>query len=117
MLAKLSRWGLAVAVIAEFKRAPELFTDHYRSIDWRRVAGRAVSETWNDDVFGRAAQLAYFWVFSLFPLLLIILVILGYTAQGHEMRDTLLAYFAKAIPAQSFGLFRDTLSQISTNAG
>ena len=94
-----------------------MFTDHYRSIDWRRVATRVVTEIQKDNVFGRAAQLAYFWFFSLFPLLLIIIVILGYTAQGQEMRDTLLAYFGRAIPGSSFGLVRDTLTQVSTHAG
>ena len=98
-------------------RARNLFTDHYKSINWRRVGKRVVSETWTDDVFGRAAQLAYFWLFSLFPLLLIIVVILGYSAQGQEMRSTLLGYFSRTIPGSSFGLLRDTLTQISTHAG
>jgi membrane protein len=48
-----------------------------RSLPWRRIARRVVSEAWDDDVLGRAAQLAYFWLFSLFPVLLIIVVILG----------------------------------------
>jgi membrane protein len=81
------------------------------------VATRVASETWNDDVFGRAAQLAYFWFFSLFPLLLIVTVILGYVAQGAEMRQTLLNYIRQTIPDTSYPLVRDTLNQVSAHAG
>jgi membrane protein len=89
----------------------------YRLINWRRVAKRVVSETWDDDVFGRAGQLAFFWLFSLFPLLLIITVILGYLARGAEMREALLAYLGQTIPGASFTLVRDTLTQVSLHAG
>jgi membrane protein len=94
-----------------------VFLQHYRSIPWRRVARRVVSETWNDDVFGRAAQLAYFWLFSLFPFLLIVIVILGYLAQGTHMRDSLLQFVSRAVPQASFGMLRQTLDEVTSHAG
>ena len=94
-----------------------MFTQHYRSIPWRHVARRVVSETWNDDVFGRAAQLAYFWFFSLFPFLLIVIVILGYMAQGSQMRDSLLRFVSRAIPQSSYAVLRQTLDQVTAHAG
>jgi membrane protein len=81
------------------------------------VARRVVSDTWNDDVFGRAAELAYFWLFSLFPFLLMVIVILGYLAQGTDMRDSLLKFVSSAIPQSSFAVLRKTLDQVSSHAG
>jgi membrane protein len=93
-----------------------VFIEHYRSIPWRRVARRVVSETWDDDVFGRAAQLAYFWLFSLFPFLLIVVVILGYLAQGAQMRESLLQFVSRTMPQSSFAILRETLDQVSSHA-
>ena len=89
----------------------------YEYITWRRLARRVVKEIREDDVLGRAAQLAYFLLFSLFPILLIVIVILGYLAQGAEMRENLLDYFRRAVPESSFALVRNTLTQITTHAG
>jgi len=91
-------------------------TENFRSLPWRRIAKRVVTETWDDDVFGRAAQLAYFWLFSLFPVLLIIFVILGFIAQGATLEEQLLHLLQRAIPPSSFGIVRETMSQITTHA-
>jgi len=87
-----------------------------RSLPWRRIARRVVSEAWDDDVLGRAAQLAYFWLFSLFPVLLIIVVILGFVTQGAALQEQLLQFLQRAIPPSSFGMVRETLSQIAGHA-
>jgi membrane protein len=101
----------------ELAESKLLFTEHYKFVEWRHLATRVARETWNDDVFGRAAQLAYFWFFSLIPMLLIVTVILGYMAQGEEMRQTLLGYVRRTLPGPSFALVRDTLNEVSANAG
>jgi membrane protein len=93
-----------------------LFAKHYKSVPWRHVAIRVVKETWNDDVFGRAAQLAYFSLFSLFPLLLIIALVLSQFAQGSQMRSALVDYLGKVIPGNSLGVVRDALSEITSGA-
>ncbi len=94
-----------------------MFIDSYRSIAWGRVWGRLWSEIWKDDVFGRAAQLAYFLLFSLVPILLIVSVILGYVAQGPDMRQALLHYLQQAVPGSSFQLIRGTLDQLPQSGG
>ena len=96
---------------------PRGFWQHYASIRWKDITRRVVAGTWNDDVFGRAAQLAYFWLFSLFPLLLILTVLLGYFAEGSQMRQDLAAYFERVLPGSTFLLVRDTLAQIIMHAG
>ena len=90
---------------------------YYESIRWKEIARRVAAGTWNDDVFGRASQLAYFWLFSIFPLLLILTVLLGYFAGGAEMRQDLAAYFERVLPGSAFLLVRNTLAQITVHAG
>lgn len=90
---------------------------YYESIRWKEIVRRVATGTWNDDVFGRAAQLAYFWMFSIFPLLLILTVVLGYFAEGTRMRQDLSAYLERVLPGSSFLVVRSTLAQISVHAG
>jgi membrane protein len=93
------------------------FVDYYRSVDWTRVSRRVVSEIRRDDVFGRAAELSYFLVFSLVPSLLIMTVVLGYLARGEELRSALLGYLGQLAPGPGFSLIRDILADISEKPG
>ena len=56
---------------------------------------RVIRRINDDEVFGRAAQLSYYFLLALFPLLLVLINLLGYLAQeGTEFRNKLLAYLA-----------------------
>ncbi len=71
-----------------------------------------------DDIFGRAAQLSYYFLLALFPLLLFLINILGYLAQqGTLFRDKLLVYLAAVMPASAFLLVHTTLDEISVSSG
>jgi membrane protein len=72
----------------------------------------------DDDIFGRAAQLSYYFLLALFPLLLFLINILGYLAQqGTLFRDKLLVYLAALMPASAFMLVHTTLDEISAASG
>ena len=73
----------------------------------------------NDDrIFGRAAQLSYYFLLALFPLLLFLINILGYLAQqGTLFRDRLLMYLGTIMPASAFALVHATLDEISISSG
>jgi hypothetical protein len=86
----------------------------YRSGEWRMVLRRVIQEIRDDDVFGRAAQLSYFLVFSLVPALLITTVLLGFIARGEEMRNTLLSFFARS---PRTGVFRSCVTVSSRAPG
>jgi membrane protein len=47
-------------------------------LSWREVVTRTVREAWADNVFGLSAQLAYYFFFSLFPALLLLIAIDSY---------------------------------------
>jgi len=80
----------------------------------KRIAQR-VSQ---DEIFGRAAQLSYYFLLALFPLLLFLINILGYLAQeGTLFRDRLLLYLGAVMPVSAFQLVHATLDEISASSG
>ena len=82
--------------------------------DFKRVAQR-ISD---DDIFGRAAQLSYYFLLALFPLLLVLINVLGYMAQeGTAFREQLLTYLAAVMPRNAIALVRTTLTEISEASG
>ena len=113
----LRRLPPGTLLVSGFSSLSQPVWHYYESIGWKDIMRRVVMGTWNDDVFGRAAELAYFWMFSIFPLLLILTVLLGYFAEGPEMRQDLAAYFERVLPGSAFLLVRSTLTQISSHAG
>ncbi|MBA3806475.1 MAG: YihY/virulence factor BrkB family protein, partial [Acidobacteria bacterium] len=46
-------------------------------LTWKQLAGRIWKEINKDDVFGRAAQLSYYFLLALFPLLIVLVTLLG----------------------------------------
>lgn len=79
---------------------------------------RLVRRIKDDRIFGRAAQLSYYFLLALFPLLLFLINILGYLAQeGTLFRDRLLLYLAAVMPGSAFALVRATVDEISVSRG
>jgi len=72
----------------------------------------------DDDIFGRAAQLSYYFLLALFPLLLVLINLLGYFAQeGTGFRNKLITYLAAVIPSTAVSLIKTTLDEISNSSG
>lgn len=77
---------------------------------WRRV--------WEHDVPGRAAQLAYFLLLSLFPFLLFLTALLGaFVGSSAALRTRLLEYFGAFAPTQTHSVFSQTMDEISASSG
>ena len=87
-------------------------------IDWRRGIARTWCRIWKDDIFGRAAQLSYYFLLSLFPLLLFLTTLLGYFAEaGSKLRNALFTYLAKVLPISAYDLIHRTVDEINRGAG
>jgi membrane protein len=72
----------------------------------------------DDDVFGRAAQLSYYFLLALFPLLLVLINLLGFVArQGTDFRSKLIVYLAAVMPPAAVTLVHTTLDEISVSSG
>jgi membrane protein len=85
---------------------------------WTERLKRLASRINEDDIFGRAAQLSYYFLLSLFPLLLFLITLLGYLAQrGTEFRNKLIIYLAAVMPSSAVGLVRATVDEVSESRG
>ncbi|MFN0111444.1 MAG: YihY/virulence factor BrkB family protein [Blastocatellia bacterium] len=68
-------------------------------------------KTFEDDVFGRAAQLAYYWFFSLFPLLIFLTTLLAYLPIPRKL-DYWLVAFNNVLPPDAYKLIDKTFREI-----
>lgn len=60
-------------------------------MNWKTFAGQLWTRINDHDIFGRAAQLSYYFLLAVFPLLLFLMTLLGYFAQaGSDLRDKLI---------------------------
>jgi len=80
-------------------------------LTWRR----AVIIIWNklseDEVFGRAAQLAYYWIFSIFPLLIFLTSLLAFLPMRGNLNQWV-RMLGKVLPSDAYSLLNNTFQQI-----
>jgi membrane protein len=83
---------------------------HFLRNIWARI---------NDhNVIGRAAQLSYYFLLALFPLLIFLVTLLGYFATaGSQLQDSLLSYLARVMPYSAVTLVHTTLSEVTASKG
>jgi membrane protein len=87
-------------------------------LTWKELARRVWQQISEDDVWGRAAQLSYYFLLALFPLLLFLTSLLGYFAEaGTELRNNLLSYLAQVMPASASDLVHNTVEEIAQAKG
>ena len=87
-------------------------------LTWRELARRVGARIDEDNVLGRSAQLSYYFLLALFPLLLFLTTLLGYFASsGTELRKNLLSYLSAVMPASASELIQTTVDEISKAAG
>jgi len=80
-----------------------------------RVWHAAIDE---DDLIGRAAELAYNFIFAVFPLMIFLLSVFGLSAsRGTQLRSNLMFYLAKALPPSAFHVVSQTIAEISRSTG
>lgn len=83
----------------------------------RDLAGRVYNEIWEDDLLGSAAQLAYYFLFALFPLLIFLTSILGFAVGADaELRDSLFRYLGTVLPASASGLVNSVITEVSNSS-
>ena len=83
----------------------------------RVIARRTWNSLLNDNLFGSAAELGYWFLFALFPTLVSASAIIGLTARhASEDYDLLLHYMALAIPPSAFNIVLVTFNQITASS-
>jgi membrane protein len=90
---------------------------HLHGLPFRGLLSRVWHEIVEDDVLGEAAELSFFFLLALFPLLILLTNIFGYFAHSADLRSSLLGYFRRVLPGSAFRLVVGTLNQITNGAG
>jgi membrane protein len=72
----------------------------------------------DDDVTGRAAELSYYFLLALFPLLLFLISTLAFFAgPGSELRESLFDYVSRAMPPSAADLVGKAVNEANEAAG
>lgn len=80
---------------------------------WREVTLEIYNRIFEDDIFGRAAQLSYYWLFSIFPLLIFLTALLAYLPMPGFF-ESLFEYLQRILPPDAFSLVNTTFQQITS---
>lgn len=74
---------------------------------------RLYEKAFDEDIFSSAAQVAFYFLFALFPLLLFIVNIFGLVLEkSDDMRHQLFGYLQQVMPASAFDLVSKTLDEV-----
>lgn len=87
-----------------------------RSHTWWEIGKRVVRLSRQHDIFGRAAQLGYFFLLALFPALLGLTGVVG-LLPIQPILPRLMEYFHKVLPQESLFLVEDYLRHITQETG
>jgi membrane protein len=92
------------------------FKDTYRlgGLSLKELGGRVVNESLSDNITGFAAELAYYFLFALFPFLLFLTALIGYIPIP-DLFDRILALLAAVMPSEALTLIKDTLREVVSN--
>ena len=87
-------------------------------LSWKALAKRVWAEIGKDDIFGRAAQLSYYFLLALFPLLLFLMSVIGLImGSGTGLRQSLFNYLGKVLPSSASELVSATVFEVSNGSG
>ncbi len=83
-------------------------------LSWRELVKRTCRESWDDEVFGQAARLAFYYFLSLFPALLLLLILFDKLAgTGSNLRNTLLGAFQQILPGEASALIAKIVVELN----
>src|SRR5215813_5544021 len=83
-------------------------------LSWLELAKRVWHEVQEDNVFGRAAELSYYFLLALFPFLIFLTTVIGFVlGPGTGTRHMLFNYLARIMPPSAFQLIDATMYEVS----
>lgn len=90
---------------------------HLRGISLTEIAMRTWTEIRADDVFARAAQLAYYFFLALFPFLICVIASLSVFGIADRGRALLFGVLARFLASPAFDLITSTFNEIIQSGG
>ncbi|CAN5697733.1 YihY/virulence factor BrkB family protein [soil metagenome] len=83
----------------------------------KKLAKRVWNETQQDDVLGRAAQLSYYFLLALFPLLIFLTSVMGLVIGADSgIRQNLFRYLSQVMPPAAFQLIEATMQEVAASS-
>src|SRR5215212_4133528 len=87
-------------------------------LSWLQLAKRVWNEIQEDNVFGRAAELSYYFLLALFPFLIFLTSVIGLVlGSGTGTRHQLFDYLARIMPPAAYQLISTTMLEVSSASG
>lgn len=84
----------------------------------RQLALRVWNGIVQDNLLGRASELAYSFILAIFPLLFFFIAVFGLSAsRGAELRQDLMLYLAQVLPPAAYQVVSHTLAEVSRSTG
>jgi len=85
---------------------------------WQGLAKRVWADIGKDKIFSHAAELAYFFLLALFPLLLFLTSVIGLViGSGTGLRHSLFNYLGTVLPGSASQLVSTTMFEVSSASG
>ena len=85
---------------------------------WTELAKRVWNEINEDNVFGRAAELSYYFLLALFPFLIFLTSVIGIVlGSGTGTRHALFNYLGRIMPPSAFQLLDNTMREVTASSG
>ena len=87
-------------------------------LGWRELGKRVWKEIQEDEVFGRAAELSYYFLLALIPFLIFLTSTIGIVlGSGTGTRHAMFDYLARVMPPSAFQLIDSTIREVSASSG
>ena len=88
------------------------------NLGWVELSKRVWKEIQEDEVFGRAAELSYYFLLALFPFLIFLTSVIGFfLGSGTGTRHALFDYLARVMPPSAYQLISSTMTEVSSSSG
>ena len=87
-------------------------------LTWSQLARRLWTCINDTDILNRGYELAYNFLLAVFPLLVVVVTLLGmFASHGSSLRTSLFSYIQAAMPPTAYQLISKTLDEIISAAG
>jgi len=88
-----------------------------RGLSFSQLCRNILDRVNENDVFGRAAELAFNFLFALFPLILVMMTLFGlFSSHSIELQNRFLSYFADFLPQEAFQLLSKVADELAVHA-
>lgn len=89
----------------------------FKNFGWKQFGNSLYDKTLETDVFGNSAQVAFYFSFAFFPLLLFLVTLFGIILESTtSLQNELYGYLRQIMPGEAFTLVQTTMAEIIKNS-